>query len=1226
MSLATVFLRISADASHLGAEVEGAGAEAGKKAAAAYQKSFNASMRGKQLFNTTDQAIAQAKRDGEAYAAKLKSTINKAGKISFVALVAGAVVATKMAADFQTQLTRMVTSAGESQKNIALLSRGLLNLSVVTGTSTTNLANGLYLIESAGYHGADGLRVLTAAAKGARTENADLKDVSDALTTGLKDYNLTGKDATKVMNVYIAAVSHGKTTFQDFSASLSTVQALAAAAHISIADMAGVLATLTDHGVNAAEATQQMAFTIRNLEAPNNVAVNAMAQLGISATDVSQNLGKRGLSGTVEYLSQTILQKMGPSGTVLLNAFNQSKAAATDAATALSKLPPQAKATATAYADGKITLAEYRAQLKGMPADQAALARQWQAMQDKSKGFSQELKNGTPQAKTYQQELQKMLGGANGLQVALQLGSDGFVTMNTNVKATTDAYKNNSKQVSGFAAVQKTANFQFSAAKEALSKIAIEFGAHILPPATAFFKLLANNSGLLKGLVITLGVIGTLLANMFVIQKITAFVKGVQGITLAFKGLRTATEADTVAQVANDAAMDANPIGAIVLAVEALIVAVAALIYYRKQIADFFLGGSTAARLAMIPIGAFSVLAIELTQRWGTAVSTFKGIGAWFAGPFVNFFVTAGKDIAAPFLWLWHNVIDPAWQGIVNSVKLAVATVKAVISGVTHFIEDVGKIFTWLYVNVIKPVFAAAAIPIGIFGKIVELVFKSIELVLIFAYRSWLTVFHGIADAATWVGKQIYNFFIAPAISWFKLVVSWGSWLWHEIVKGWNWLASGISAAWNWVYKNIILWIYNEGVKLRQFWNDLFNKYILPYWNGFKKGVAGVWSWIVDNIWNKMKDLVTKKIPGWWDTGVKAIGKVWDGLKSIAKEPIKFFVNTILDDGLIAAFNWVDGALGSPVKKISPYKLPDGFATGGYTGDGAKYQPMGVVHGGEYVLTKEQTNAIGVGNLNRIFGKGRLPKMPGDTSQGVALPGYADGGLVGWLKGAWSKLTDPVGSIKSEANKLISQIPGAGSVTGLIKGAAGKVVSALASKLSGIVGGSDYGPVGPTVKAAQDFIKSQNHHPYVWAGAGPSGADCSGFVSEVYNILKGNKSPWGHTFSTSDESNYFLPGRGIFTAGWSNPGETGGGDVGHTAGNLAGLAFESGGAGGDMHYGPGSTPVTSFAHIGHMKGYSGGGSVTNDHGVTINLYGSELTAAEQWAHLNAALARSLRSP
>lgn len=54
-----------------------------------------------------------------------------------------------------------------------------------------------------------------------------------------------------------------------------------------------------------------------------------------------------------------------------------------------------------------------------------------------------------------------------------------------------------------------------------------------------------------------------------------------------------------------------------------------------------------------------------------------------------------------------------------------------------------------------------------------------------------------------------------------------------------------------------------------------------------------------------------------------------------------------------------------------------GFAGGGYTGSGGKYDPAGVVHRGEFVFTKEATSRIGVGNLYRM------------------MKGYATGGLVG---------------------------------------------------------------------------------------------------------------------------------------------------------------------------------------------------------------------------------------
>lgn len=43
-----------------------------------------------------------------------------------------------------------------------------------------------------------------------------------------------------------------------------------------------------------------------------------------------------------------------------------------------------------------------------------------------------------------------------------------------------------------------------------------------------------------------------------------------------------------------------------------------------------------------------------------------------------------------------------------------------------------------------------------------------------------------------------------------------------------------------------------------------------------------------------------------------------------------------------------------------------GFSDGGYTGNGGKYEPAGVVHRGEYVLPQEVVRALGVDRLDAL--------------------------------------------------------------------------------------------------------------------------------------------------------------------------------------------------------------------------------------------------------------------
>lgn len=96
--------------------------------------------------------------------------------------------------------------------------------------------------------------------------------------------------------------------------------------------------------------------------------------------------------------------------------------------------------------------------------------------------------------------------------------------------------------------------------------------------------------------------------------------------------------------------------------------------------------------------------------------------------------------------------------------------------------------------------------------------------------------------------------------------------------------------------------------------------------------------------------------------------------KDFAKSIISMIVQMITK---MVIFNAISGAMGGDTWTIGSLLKNVGFATGGYTGDGGKYEPAGVVHKGEFVMTKEATKRIGVGNLYKM------------------MRGYANGGVVG---------------------------------------------------------------------------------------------------------------------------------------------------------------------------------------------------------------------------------------
>lgn len=62
-----------------------------------------------------------------------------------------------------------------------------------------------------------------------------------------------------------------------------------------------------------------------------------------------------------------------------------------------------------------------------------------------------------------------------------------------------------------------------------------------------------------------------------------------------------------------------------------------------------------------------------------------------------------------------------------------------------------------------------------------------------------------------------------------------------------------------------------------------------------------------------------------------------------------------------------------------------GFASGGYTGPGGKYQPAGIVHKGEYVFDQASTNRIGVSRLEALRNGQPLDATLGRTGFGTGV-------------------------------------------------------------------------------------------------------------------------------------------------------------------------------------------------------------------------------------------------
>jgi phage-related minor tail protein len=820
----------------------------------------------------------------------------------------------------------------------------------------------------------------------------------------------------------------------------------------------------------------------------------------------------------------------------------------------------------------------------------------------------------------------------------------------------------------------------------------------VIPVVAKFTTLIQGHQGLFKGLAVT----ALVLAAAYGAVTLAMAAQAAGGFLLFIKGVITSTKLWTAGQWLLNAALDANPIGIVIVAVAALVAAII-LLYknnetVRKAIdaawkgikaafsatIDWFTGTAWPAMKT-----AFNAIADAATWLWKTILKpAWDGIKsvidvAWSVIKAIfNAIVAAVKVVADIFTWLWKNIISPVWEGIKTAINIAWVAIKVIFAAVELGIKANAAVWTWLWHNVLEPVWTGIKLAIDIAWKAIEIIFKLVEIGIkalaivwnwlydsvikpmwdkvVAATQAWWNIIKAVWDAvigfiqgafaAAW--NWIHDSLIKPL--WDKVSAATSFW-WNALQAIWNavigFIKGAFAAAWNWIYDSLIkpvwdrvsaatsIWwsavqsVWNTVIgfirgTFSEAWNFLKDK-ISSIWDSIKSVLSAGWDWIKSKVFDPIKNIITNDIPNAFSTGVSAIGKVWDKLKDVAKIPVKFVIETVLNNGIIAAVNTLASAVG--IKGISKVAMP--FATGGiYPG----YTPgkdigLAAVSGGEAIMRPEWTRAMGpefvhggnaaarggginavkkwfFGWMNRIGGdrsdkpeqyakaiKGNRhnASFKGRFATGGIVPfagNYDLGGIVGAVKAAWDTFTDPVGALKKAGDALINTIPGAGAFKDLAKGGATKAFDGIINWVKDKI--SVKGVAG-----AQTFVKAQNGKPYVWASAGPGGYDCSGIVSAVYNVMKG-KNPYSHTFSTSGEAPFFpLPGVGPLTAGWANPGERGASaNVGHTAGNIGGLAFESTGSRG-VHIGASATPVQHFAHMGHAKFDQGGWLTPNMVGV-----------------------------
>jgi hypothetical protein len=401
-------------------------------------------------------------------------------------------------------------------------------------------------------------------------------------------------------------------------------------------------------------------------------------------------------------------------------------------------------------------------------------------------------------------------------------------------------------------------------------------------------------------------------------------------------------------------------------------------------------------------------------------------------------------------------------------------------------------------------------------------------------------------------------------------------------------------------------------------WNSLW-KSATDRWNSFWTGLrsslgsakTSMTNWAtglrtsLTSSWSSMWTSVTSKTTSTFSTlrskisefrtsmlnSVKAlrdgIGSLWSGIQGKFAGPVKWVVSHVYNGGLRKMWNAIAGKINS---KISLPTISLGFNKGGVVpGTGNSDTVPAMLTPGERILSNEQVTALGGHRgIDAMLGKDRPTKTGGNPSRQQekrryqATPHFAEGGIVGKVTGAiggavgsvasWAKDV-VVGGLKAAAQKalsalvrpLINQIPGGNAgIGGLLKGLSNRAVDGM---MSWFTSEDKKAKGGPAVQKALSWVKTQNGLPYQWAGNGNPSWDCSGLMSAIESVIRGQKPHrrWatGSFVGNNGPAGWVRNLKSPFEIGITNAG------VGHTAGTLAGMNVESSGGRG-VHMGKGA--------------------------------------------------------
>ena len=180
-------------------------------------------------------------------------------------IAAFATAATKMAVDFEDSIAKVSTIMDTGQVSVGEMEDAIVSLSNETGTAADDIADNVYNAISAGQETADAVDFVRQSTKLATAGFAESGDTLDLLTTILNAYGLEAEQVANVSDMLIQTQNLGKTTVAELSSAMGKVIPTANANSVALDQLCTGYAIMTANGVATAETTTYMNAMLNEL-------------------------------------------------------------------------------------------------------------------------------------------------------------------------------------------------------------------------------------------------------------------------------------------------------------------------------------------------------------------------------------------------------------------------------------------------------------------------------------------------------------------------------------------------------------------------------------------------------------------------------------------------------------------------------------------------------------------------------------------------------------------------------------------------------------------------------------------------------------------------------------------------------------------------------------------------------------------------------------------------